>query len=55
MFAYPSYEDAAHGLAGFGRLGAPLAPEGVLRGAAPAEAEPALGPAARAGFLMERQ
>ncbi|MEJ8671765.1 FAD-dependent oxidoreductase [Streptomyces sp. MS1.AVA.1] len=55
LFAYPSYEGAAHGLAGFRRLGAPVAPEGVLRSAAPAEAEPALGPAARAGFLVERQ
>lgn len=55
LFAYPSYEDAAHGPAGFRRLGAPVAPEGVLRGAALAEAEPALGPAARAGFLVERQ
>lgn len=55
LFAYPSYEDAAHGLAGFRTLGAPVAPEGVLRSAAPAETEPALGPAARAGFLVERQ
>ncbi|MBT2674873.1 FAD-dependent oxidoreductase [Streptomyces sp. ISL-14] len=55
LFAYPSYEDAAHGLAGFRRLGAPVAPEGVLRGAAQAGTEPALGPAARAGFLVERQ
>ncbi|MEU6572438.1 FAD-binding oxidoreductase [Streptomyces sp. NPDC046805] len=55
LFAYPSYEDAAHGLAGFCRLGAPVAAEGVLRGPALAELEPALGPAARAGFLVERQ
>lgn len=55
LFAYPSDEDTAHGLAGFRRLGAPVASHGVLRGAGLAEAEPALGPAARAGFLVERQ
>ncbi|MFB6959234.1 NAD(P)/FAD-dependent oxidoreductase [Streptomyces sp. NPDC056309] len=55
LFAYPSDRDAARGLAGFRRLGAPVAPEGLLRGAALAELEPALGPVARAGFLVERQ
>ncbi|MCT9076638.1 NAD(P)/FAD-dependent oxidoreductase [Streptomyces fulvoviolaceus] len=53
LFAYPSYEDAAHGLAGFRRLGAPVG--GLLRGPALSEREPALGPAAHAGFLVERQ
>ncbi|MFD4976542.1 NAD(P)/FAD-dependent oxidoreductase [Streptomyces sp. NPDC058424] len=55
LFAYPSDRDAAHGLAGFRRLGAPVAREGLLSGAALAELEPALGPVARAGFLVERQ
>jgi D-amino-acid dehydrogenase len=55
LFAYPSYEAAAHGVAAFRRLGAPVAPEGVLAASALAELEPTLGPAARAGFLVERQ
>ncbi|MFD6999260.1 NAD(P)/FAD-dependent oxidoreductase [Streptomyces mirabilis] len=55
LFAYASYEAAAHGVAAFRRLGAPVATEGVLAASALAEAEPTLGPAARAGFLVERQ
>nr|WP_275424783.1 FAD-dependent oxidoreductase [Streptomyces sp. SID13726] len=53
LFAYPSEEEAAHGLAGFRGLGAPVGE--LLRGSALVETEPALGPAARAGFLVERQ
>ena len=53
LFAYPSDEDAAHGRAAFRRLGAPVGD--LLSGPALSEEEPALGPAARAGFLVERQ
>ncbi|MEU9456078.1 FAD-dependent oxidoreductase [Streptomyces sp. NPDC048277] len=53
LFAYPTDEDAAHGLAAFRGLGAPA--RELLRGPALRELEPALGAAARAGFLVERQ
>ncbi|KPI11412.1 D-amino-acid dehydrogenase [Actinobacteria bacterium OK074] len=55
LFAYPTRAAAEHAHAGFRGLGAPVEAGGVLGAGALAEREPALGPAARAGFLVERQ
>ncbi|MFI1735985.1 NAD(P)/FAD-dependent oxidoreductase [Streptomyces acidicola] len=55
LFAYPSYEEAEHGLAAFRRLGAPVTAGPPLTARALADLEPALGPAARAGFVVEHQ
>lgn len=55
IFAFPTAKSAARGLAAYQRLGAPVAAPGLLAGQALADKEPALGRAARAGFLVERQ
>ncbi|MEU6658746.1 FAD-dependent oxidoreductase [Streptomyces sp. NPDC046821] len=55
LFAYPSHKAAEHGLAAFRRLGAPLATELPLTADELADMEPALGAAARAGFVVEHQ
>ncbi|MFE2938372.1 NAD(P)/FAD-dependent oxidoreductase [Streptomyces sp. NPDC059255] len=55
LFAYPTARSAARALEGFRQLGAPVAAGGILGPGALAEREPALGSAARAGFLVERQ
>ncbi|RZQ59715.1 NAD(P)/FAD-dependent oxidoreductase [Amycolatopsis suaedae] len=53
LFAFGSAESARAALAGVRRIGAPAGP--LLAGADLAAAEPALGPAARAGFLVADQ
>ncbi|WP_314174025.1 NAD(P)/FAD-dependent oxidoreductase [Streptomyces winkii] len=54
VFAYASPRSANRALRGFRELGAPLG-SGVVQGAELAELEPALGPGAVAGILVEDQ
>ncbi|OEV30720.1 hypothetical protein AN219_09175 [Streptomyces nanshensis] len=54
VFAYGSADSAHRALRGFREIGAPLG-SSVLRGAELSELEPALGPGARAGILVEDQ
>ncbi|WP_074467026.1 FAD-binding oxidoreductase [Streptomyces sp. WMMB 322] len=54
VFAYASADSARRALGGFREVGAPLGSD-VLEGAELTELEPALGPRARAGILIEDQ
>jgi D-amino-acid dehydrogenase len=55
LFVHGSPESAHAARDRFARLNAPLAADGVLDAAALAELEPCLGPAARAGFVVDGQ